>query len=135
MQSTYDPIPALQKLLETKLETFEKVELVLLLHGSSEPVALSDAARELQIGPDVLRRVALEVQRSRVLEITGDDRLQLTATPAELEAIGRADELYRHDRQRLIEELSSIAMRRLRSMAARTFANAFRIRKKEDADG
>lgn len=135
MQSTYDPQPALQKLLETKLDTFEKVELVLLLHGADGPLPLADAARELQIGPDVLRRVVLEVQRSRVLEIDGNDEIKLTASPTEIEAIARADEIYKHDRQRLIEELSRIAMKRLRSMAARTFANAFRIRKKEDDNG
>lgn len=127
--------PALRKLLETKLDTFEKLELVLVLRAAGAPMALVDAARELQVGPDVLRRVALEVQRGRLVEVRADDHLRLTASAADLEALAQGAELFARDRGAMFELMSAVAMNRLRSMAARTFADAFRIRKKEDDNG
>lgn len=124
--------PALRRLLETKLDTFEKLELALVLRAAADPMPLVDAARELQVGPDVLRRVALDVQRGRLLQVLEDDRLRLTPTDGELEALAQGAELYARDRSALFELMTAVAMNRLRSMAARTFADAFRLRKKED---
>lgn len=135
MTTSPDRIPdALAKLMESKLDTLEKLELVIMLHEAGAPVSVTDAARELQIGTDVLRRMALQVQRTRLLTVK-EDLLQLTSRDGELQAIQSAHEIYRGHRHILIERLSAIAMNRLRSMAARSFADAFRIRKKDDNDG
>jgi len=44
--------------------------------------------------------------------------------------IAEAERLYAADPTKMLKVLSSVAMQRIRGMAARTFAEAFRIRKK-----
>lgn len=128
------PSPGLYRLLERKLDTYEKLEVVVLL--SRGPDALvPDLARELQIGEDVLRRVAADLARTGLVEVE-DDRLRLTASAEELPFVKEGAELYASDRGKVISLLSAIAMDRIRSLAARSFADAFTLRKKkDDGDG
>jgi len=127
------PSPALRRLLETKLDTFEKLELVVVLSKRPGMTAtFDDVARELQVGSDVLRRVAADLARSGLVELEGD---QVTLTPAdgELQMIAEGAQLEPRAVMRL---LSSIALDRIRGMAARSFADAFTLRKKkDDGDG
>jgi hypothetical protein len=133
-ESVKPPSPALRRLLESKLDTLEKLELVLMLREA--PTPLREAARHLQVGEEVLRRVVDEVARTRMVEIVGtNDQLGLRASDDELEAIEEAAQIYREDRPRMSALLSAIAFDRIRSMAARSFADAFRLKKKDDDDG
>jgi hypothetical protein len=123
----------LRRLLETKLDTYDKLELVVLLSKRAEMQAsMAELERELQVGHDVLKRLAGEIARTRLLEIT-DEQVRLVATPDELEAIAEGAGL---EPRKVISLLSSIALDRLRGMAARAFADAFTLRKKkDDGDG
>lgn len=132
--SQSQPSQALRQLLETKLDTFEKIELVLLLRGASASVAVAELARQLQVGEDVLRRLANDLARTRLVAIDSSDSVRITASDAELEVIEEASELYKRDRSHVIMLLSAIAMDRIRGMSARSFADAFTIRKKKDDD-
>jgi hypothetical protein len=128
------PSQALRRLLETKLDTFEKLELVVVLREAAAAIPLEELARQLQVGPDVLRRVAVELARGGLVAIDGDDKIWLRADDAELELLNEARELYKKDRSQVITLLSAIAMERLRGMSARSFADAFSLRKKKDDD-
>jgi hypothetical protein len=126
--STLKPSQALREALETKLDTFEKLELVLLLLDAPRP--LPELARELHIGEDVLRRVVSDLVRSKVAELRPDDTVHLTASDGERAAFREGAELYSHDRGKVIMLFSTIAMDRIRGMSARAFASAFNLRKK-----
>jgi hypothetical protein len=123
------PSPALRRLLETKLDTYEKLELVVVLSkrpGMEAPIA--ELARELQVGHDVLKRLADEVARAGLVEITGD-QIRLVAEAGDLALITEGAAL---EPRKVISLLSSIALDRIRGMAARSFADAFTLRKKKD---
>jgi hypothetical protein len=119
---------SLHVLLDRKLDTFEKLELVLVLRAAGKPLTMSELALQLQVGRDVLRRVAEEVAATGVVELMDDDAVRFNAGTWEGE-IAEAANLYATEPTTLIKVLSRISMERIRSLAARTFADAFRIRK------
>ena len=124
-----NPSPALRRLLETKLDTYEKLELVVVLSRRATMEApIADLARELQVGHDVLKRLADEIARTGLVEITGE-QVRLVAEDGELLAITEGAAL---EPRKVISLLSSIALDRIRGMAARSFADAFTLRKKKD---
>ena len=126
------PSPELRRLLETKLDTYEKLELVVVLAKQANMEALAtDLARELQVGDDVLNRFAAEVARSGLVEITGE-RIRLVARAEDLATIAEGTRLFESDPRRVMSLLSAIALDRIRGMAARSFADAFTLRKKKD---
>lgn len=129
------PSPALLRLLDRKLDTLEKLELVLMLRDAPGPLTLQHVAVELQVGHEVLRRLVDEVARTGLIEWMADDELRLQAEPDELETIDEAARILGEDRTRMSTLFSTLAIERIRTMAARTFAEAFKIRKKPDDDG
>lgn len=127
---------SIRRLLETHLDTFEKLEVTLALYragGASRPLA--ELAKALLLDVDGMKRVAQELVASGVVEFDGPDQLRLMATyqTAQLAELAR---VYDEDRVLVVTTLSSIAMSRIRGMAARTFSDAFNLRKpKKDEDG
>lgn len=116
------PSPGLHRLLERKLDTYEKLEVVVLLFRGTE-ARVQDLARELQIGEEVLRRVVADLSRAGLVDVEGD-RLRLTASPDELPFVKEGAELYASDRGNVFSLLSAIGMDRIRSLA-----------KKDEGDG
>lgn len=119
----------MRHLLSTKLDSFEKVELVALLarHPRREDT-LDGIARALQVGRDVLERLALDLAKTDLVEVHGE-AVRLVASKEDLVTI---DEAARIEPTTLVRWLSAIALDRIRGMAARSFADAFTIRKKKD---
>ena len=124
------PSDALVELLGNKLDSFEKLELVLVLRESGRPMPLVDVARRLQIGDEVFRRVAADVAEAGLIEISADDVAVLRVVDGEAEILGEAARLYAADPTKMVRLLSTIAFDRIRSLSARTFADAFRLRKR-----
>lgn len=124
------PSASLHVLLDRKLDTFEKLELVLVLRAAGTALTVSELALQLQVGRDVLRRVAEEVAASGVVELLDGDALRFKDGTWEQD-VAEAAHLYATEPTTLIKVLSRISMERLRSRAARTFADAFRLRRKE----
>lgn len=126
---TTDLTPELHELLDEKLDSFEKLELVVALRSSGKEMTLADLALQLQVGTDALRRVAEEVVSSGMIDMTGEDVLRLR--PGRWDPlIDQAAHITAHEPSKLMRAFTKIAMARIRGMAARTFADAFRIRKK-----
>jgi len=94
-----------------------------------------ELARELQVGDDVLRRLAVDLARTGVVNVDTDDRVHFTPNPAELGVIAECALLYEADRGHVIALMSAVALDRIRGMAARSFADAFTLRKKKKKDG
>jgi hypothetical protein len=128
---TTDLSTELLALLDAKLDTFEKLELVLALRDAGTAMTLADMALHLQVGRDALRRVADEVASSGMIDASQDDVLQLR--PGHWDPLlDEAAQCFANEPNKLMRALTRIAMARIRGMAARTFADAFRIRKKGD---
>ncbi|MBA3541001.1 MAG: hypothetical protein H0T79_15425 [Deltaproteobacteria bacterium] len=136
MPTTPSPSAALRELLETKLDTLEKLELVLAVRMAPDQTSSADLlARELQIGPGVLQRLAAVVATDGLVGLAGT-QISLVATPDELVLLAEAAQLYADHRHLVMRLLSTIAMEQIRRMAARTFSDAFQFRKKKsDPDG
>jgi hypothetical protein len=101
--------------------------------GASRPLAELGPALLLDL--DGVKRVARELVASGVIEFDGPDWIRLMATyeTAQLAELAR---IYDEDRVLVVTTLSNIAMSRIRGMAARTFSDAFMVRKpKKDEDG
>jgi hypothetical protein len=129
-----EPSTELRALLDEKLDTLEKLEIVLALREAAERTStVGDLAHHLQVGPGVLAQVVEEIQRARLVSVTGD-AVTLVLEGADAALLAEADLLYRQHRSDVIRLFSTIAMNRIRRMAARTFADAFQLRKKKDGD-
>ena|SRR5665647_975994 len=123
---------ALRALLDAKLDTLEKLEIALALRGAGA-LTIEMLARQLQVGPDALGQVAAEMARAKVVTIT-TDVVTLVLDDAGARLVDEASDVYKQNRPELMRAFSTIAMDRIRRMAARTFADAFQLRKKKDGD-
>jgi hypothetical protein len=128
---TTDLTPELYAFLDEELDTFEKLELVVALRPAGKAMTLADLALQLQVGREVLRRVADEVAASGMIEVNHDDVLRLRSGRWE-PLIDEAAQVSANEPGKMMRAYTRIAMARIRGMAARTFADAFRIRKKVD---
>lgn len=125
--------PELQAFLETRLNTLEKLELALALRDPEHDVTVAGLARALQIGHDVLLQLANEVARTKLV-VVEDGSVRLLASPEERALLDEAAALYENDRRFVMRLMSKIAMDQIRQMAARSFADAFDLRKKKKKD-
>lgn len=121
--------PALRELLATQVTSYEHLELVLALRDHPDGRSLVELARELQITLDVLHRVGAELVEQGMVELLPGASLRLTFSHVRQQLLAEAAALYAQDRTYLLRVQTSIAIERIRSHAARTFAEAFRIRK------
>jgi hypothetical protein len=124
------------RLLETHIDTFEKLEIAVELATTpGQAVEHTHLSAGLSLAPDAFTSSVLELEKSGLITVRGD-----LIGPSGSEAVRGMDELlraYRSDGVAVIRALSEIAMRRIRGMAARSFAEAFRLRSRrtEDPDG
>jgi hypothetical protein len=121
--------PELHALLESKLDTFEKLEVVLTLRTAGSPLTLTQLAHELQVGTEALQRVTDSVVESGIIAQSDDNLFALRSGTWD-PLIEEAAHLHQHHPQQLMRAFTRIGMERIRGMSARTFADAFRIRKK-----
>lgn len=125
----------LRRLLFEAIDSFEKLELLLAIARAPAPptTAALYAQLDLHEAPD---DALAELAAAAVLAPPPpgwrlDDRGPWVATIAELCT------LHEQDRTRVLELMTATSLERLRGSAARTFANAFLLRrpKKEDDHG
>ncbi|MBA3498885.1 MAG: hypothetical protein H0T65_00830 [Deltaproteobacteria bacterium] len=91
---------------------------------------MADMALHLQVGREALRRVADEVAATGMIDAS-QDVLQLRPGGWD-PLLDEAARCFASEPTKLMRALTRIAMARIRGMAARTFADAFRIRRKGD---
>jgi hypothetical protein len=123
--------PELQAFLQSKLDSFEKLELVLALRAANKPLTVAELAVELQVGRDELRRVAKDVVDSGIADLLDGDLVGLRSGSWGL-LLDEAAGIYVKEPARLMRAITRISMAKIRGMGARTFADAFRFRKKGD---
>lgn len=132
MSTSTSLTPALRKLLETHVESFEKLELLMLLgrtpggHQTAGELALA-----LNLGTDEIREIVAALAAAGLIARAPDGQISLAPRTAEQRAVlGELARVYEDDRIMLVKAIAETAMERLRSLAGRAFADAFVIRKK-----
>ncbi|CAN5915989.1 hypothetical protein BH11MYX3_BH11MYX3_11720 [soil metagenome] len=134
MSDPLAPSEELRALLDAKLDTLEKLEIVLALRDAPENTStVEKLAHHLQVGPSVLAVVVEEIKRAGVVSMTGDD-VTLMLDGAHTPLLAEAELLYKRRPSDFIRLFSTIAMHRIRRMAARSFSDAFQLRKKKGGD-
>lgn len=120
-----------------RISTFEKLELVVALHGSPRATSsIDELSRTLKLPKDAIRQTAIELRAAALVELTSRGEVQLLPpTEHDRAALAELVRLYAEDRMTIVKALGEIAMERLRSMAARAFSEAFILRKKPPKDG
>ena len=120
------------ELLADRVDSFEKLELIVALHAAPRAtMSLDELCRTLKLARDVVREAALQLRAASLVELTSVDDVQLLPpTKSERAAVTDLVQVYADDRLALVKAMSELSVNRIRSMAARTFAEAFVIRKK-----
>ncbi len=126
-----------QKLLQTHLDSFEKLELVRALRTSGRPMSRDDLEVECRFTPDTVHEALESLSHARIVEFdAAAAKLARLGPSSHAPAFQAVMEFYENDRHAVLTLLSTMAMERIRSMTARAFADAFVLRKKrDDGDG
>jgi DNA-binding IclR family transcriptional regulator len=126
---------ALRKLLDTRLDSFEKLELVMALRRSeARRSTIGELAHELDLARDDVRRIVLDLMKAGLVTCVED---QVTLAPRAAGDQGVLDELaaaYQQDKMTVVKPIAESALDRLRNLAGRAFADAFVIGKKSGGD-
>ncbi|MBA3463055.1 MAG: hypothetical protein H0T46_24070 [Deltaproteobacteria bacterium] len=126
----------MRRLLEDSLDTFEKLEIaVALWHATAHTRSARELATHTQLPIDSIERALAELVAAKFVELAGG-LARLVIQQAQREHLKTLVELYEGDRILFVRLLSEISVTKIRGMAARAFAEAFQLRKKqEDNDG
>jgi hypothetical protein len=126
-------------LLVTKVDSYEKLEIMRMLRGAGKTMSrseLEDACQlSFQLSLDAVDDALVSLQRSKLIEhdpVSHGFRIGAASADRCLTTLMQA---YDEDRAAVLAVLSSAVMQRLRNMAAQAFADAFMIRRKRDDDG
>jgi hypothetical protein len=122
----------LLRLLDEVLDSVEKVEIAWYLTEAGTPLPAPELQARAQLDGETMRAAMADLARDRVIAMRGGPvptvQLAARARRPDFEALMR---LYAADRPVVMAALASISMSRIRSMAARTFGEAFVLRKKK----
>ena len=128
--------PEVLALLDSSLGSFEKLELASYLTRAGAPVPRADLKAALRLDTEALREALGELVSANLVEIGSAPEFNVKLGPrAQHHDFKSTMALYDEDRLSVVTALASSATRRIRSMAARTFAEAFVLKKKyKDGD-
>jgi hypothetical protein len=122
-------------LLVTKLDSYEKLEIMRVLRGAGGTMSRSELEAACRSSWDAIEDELASLERSKLVEHDRvNHRIRLGAASAD-PCFATLMQTYDEDRAAVLAVLSSAVMQRLRSMAAQAFADAFVIRKKGRDDG
>jgi hypothetical protein len=122
-------------LLVTKLDSYEKLEIMRALGRAGRTMSRSEFEAACWLSSDAVDDALPSLERSKLIEHDPVNHgIRIGAAGAD-PCFVTLMQAYDEDRAAVLAVLSSAVMQRLRSMAARAFAEAFVIRKKRGDDG
>lgn len=128
--------PALLALVDERVNSFDKLELVIALYRAPEMRAsVRDLAAAVNLDRDEVRIAAGELAAARLVAIDAAAEVRLVMATADEPVIRELVSVYQTDKVALVQRIANSAMNRLRNLAGRAFAEAFVIRKKPGGDG
>jgi hypothetical protein len=119
-----------RKLLETDLDSIEKVELIRYLRSAVTPVPRPEIARALDLDREAADTLIAELAHAGLVEVVGILGAVRPGPAVADEACDDLMRLYDEDRAQIISVLSTLALQRIRNMAAQTFGEALVSKKK-----
>ena len=126
--------PQLRRLLESPLDTFEKLEICMVLWtAAARTQSPRELAARVQLPLDLVERGLEDLVAAKYVELAGG-LARLTVPASQVDDVQALVEMYATDRILIVRTLSELAMDRVRGMAARAFADAFQLRKKPEGD-
>jgi hypothetical protein len=131
--STRLPQPV-QQLLRGPLDTFEKLEVaVVLARSPALTSSVSELTKSINFPLESIERGIATLVAVGIAESSGG-LVRLTPPARDVPAYQKLVELYDADRVQIAQAVSEIAMEKIRGMAARTFAEAFHATRKKNDD-
>jgi DNA-binding IclR family transcriptional regulator len=124
-----------QRLLESGLDSIEKLEALRYLRRARGPVTRTELMRVLRLEREAVELLIAELSRAQLVEVFGEGghlRPGAAALDAAYDALIR---LYDEDRPLVVAAQSALAMERIRTMAVRTFGEALVSKKKPSKGG
>jgi hypothetical protein len=116
-------LPADVRLLLERIESYEQLEMLLLLHCAPQLAAdPTELARRLTMTKDLVESSLEHLRRNDLVE---------PKSQAIRRAIDQLDRVYREHRIEIMRQMNANALDRVRNAAIRTFADAFVWRKKD----
>lgn len=117
---------ALHDLVDTRVDSFEKLELVMALRRSkTQRCSIADLAHALDLPRDELRSAVLELQDAGLLRFAHDEVTLAPRAPDDQRALDELAEAYDRDKVTLVKAITERSLHRLRGLAGRAFAGAF----------
>jgi DNA-binding transcriptional ArsR family regulator len=124
-----------RRLLLGPVDSFEKLEVLLILHetaGSAMPIEA--LAARVGVAAGQAERAAAELAASGLLERRPDGTWRIAAS-ADAQALAELATAWATCRAAVLKTLTGRAVGRIRASAARVFADAFRLRKRDGGEG
>jgi DNA-binding IclR family transcriptional regulator len=127
---------ALRRLLDAHVDSFEKLELLMLLRRAPEQGRTAgELARALDLDAAEVGELVSGLVSAGLVAWAADGAISLSPrTAEERAAMDELARVYDEDRITLVKAIAETAMDRLRNLAGRAFAEAFVIRKKPGGD-
>ncbi len=124
-----------RKLLETDVNSIEKLDLIRYLRSAGGPVPRAEISRVLDLDRETADTLIDELAGADLVEVAGARSPVRSGAAAAGEACEDLLRIYDEDRLLVVSTLSSLAMERIRNMAARAFGEALVSKKKPKPDG
>jgi hypothetical protein len=132
--TTHEIPSELRQFLRDHVETYEQLEILVLLAGAPDRHWRGDdIAAALHLDRAVVAEALAHLDRAGVLEPGGGDAApRVAARPDHAVMLARLAEVYRRDRLGIMNLMTSNALERVRTSALRAFTSAFLLGKKND---
>jgi hypothetical protein len=119
--------------LREHVTSFERLEVLLLLHGSpSEELATSEVTRRLTIREELVAEALQGLVKSGLLGVRSGAFRFAPVTTALAAAVNALAIAYQDQRAAVLSTMSMNAIERIRSGPVKAFADSFVFRKKDD---
>jgi hypothetical protein len=128
------PSDGVCRLLLGPVDSFEKLGVLLALHGAAGvPLSLSDLAAQAHVAAERAGDAAGELETDGLIEQTASRMWRVRSDAAA--RIGELAAAWNGSRADVLKLMTDRALGRIRSSAARAFADAFRLRRRKDDGG
>lgn len=120
-------------LLEIRLDSFEKLEVVCAIYARGQAMSRHELEVACLLPSELLRETLLDLEQLELIALDGEQQVRLHDRSLRL-GIAALAQCYAEDRVGVLSKLSSVAIQRIRRMAAKAFADALVSHHKRGAD-
>lgn len=121
-----------RELLEAELFSFERLELLHALRAAAGALSSRELEDTCRLDADTVASVLAELAATGLVIFDQPGKRASLGAAANAPTCESLLALYAQDRALVLAALAPISLRRIRSMAARTFSDAFILRKKRE---